>query len=76
MVNVPIKGGKLRQAGDTVAVDTTNILFIVSGAFTGLENFVQQRKLDSVSYIVTSFKIRSWFLSEARRSIRFVCNYL
>ena len=33
---------------DRVAIDTTNILFIVSGAFTGLENIVKHRKQEMV----------------------------
>lgn len=47
VVNVPVKG-KMRAGSDNIPVDTTNILFVVSGAFSGLENIVQQRKTDRV----------------------------
>lgn len=42
LVNVPEKSRKMR--GDTVVVDTTNILFIAAGAFSGLDKIVQRRK--------------------------------
>ncbi|XP_052796712.1 ATP-dependent Clp protease ATP-binding subunit ClpX-like [Mya arenaria] len=32
-----------KQGGESVSVDTTNILFVASGAFTGLERLVQKR---------------------------------
>jgi ATP-dependent Clp protease ATP-binding subunit ClpX len=35
--------GKKSMSNDTVEIDTTNILFIGSGAFVGLENIVQKR---------------------------------
>jgi ATP-dependent Clp protease ATP-binding subunit ClpX len=34
--------------GETIAVDTTNILFIASGAFNGLDKIVSRRKQDKV----------------------------
>jgi ATP-dependent protease Clp ATPase subunit len=34
----------LFQKGDVTAVDTSNILFILSGAFVGLDKLVQERK--------------------------------
>jgi ATP-dependent Clp protease ATP-binding subunit ClpX len=39
-------GGK----GETFVVDTSNILFILSGAFVGLESIVQRRMGKGVSY--------------------------
>jgi len=49
VVNVPEKGGrKMRAAAaggnDSYQVDTANILFIASGAFSGLEKIVARRK--------------------------------
>jgi ATP-dependent Clp protease ATP-binding subunit ClpX len=36
-------GNRKHPAGDTVEVDTTNILFIAGGAFVGLDNIVKNR---------------------------------
>jgi ATP-dependent Clp protease ATP-binding subunit ClpX len=37
IVNVPEKNSK-KMRGETIQVDTTNILFVASGAYTGLDN--------------------------------------
>uniref|UniRef100_A0A5K3FCZ3 AAA domain-containing protein n=1 Tax=Mesocestoides corti TaxID=53468 RepID=A0A5K3FCZ3_MESCO len=44
VVNVPDGKGSRKLRGETVQVDTTNILFIASGAFTGLDKLVARRK--------------------------------
>ena len=44
MVNVPEKNSARKTRGDTVQVDTTNILFVSSGAFNGLDKIVSRRK--------------------------------
>jgi ATP-dependent Clp protease ATP-binding subunit ClpX len=36
-------GGRKHPSGDTVEIDTTNILFIAGGAFVGMENIVKNR---------------------------------
>ncbi|MEJ2060561.1 MAG: ATP-dependent Clp protease ATP-binding subunit ClpX [Gammaproteobacteria bacterium] len=41
-VKVPVKGRR-REGGDEVTMDTRNILFIVGGAFSGLEEVAMQR---------------------------------
>ncbi|MGL4392423.1 MAG: ATP-dependent Clp protease ATP-binding subunit ClpX [Fusobacteriaceae bacterium] len=41
--SVPPKGGRKHPNQDTLLIDTTNILFIVGGAFEGLEKLVQSR---------------------------------
>lgn len=43
MVTVPRKGEKRTMGGETVEVNTSNILFICGGAFAGLEKLVQNR---------------------------------
>ena len=43
IASIPPKGGRKHPQQEFLQVDTTNILFICGGAFTGLENIIQQR---------------------------------
>ncbi|MBE8163377.1 MAG: ATP-dependent Clp protease ATP-binding subunit ClpX [Bdellovibrionaceae bacterium] len=43
VANVPPKGGRKHPQQDLIAVDTSNILFIVGGAFVGLEQLIARR---------------------------------
>lgn len=45
LVKIPAKGRRKDQSGDSVAIDTRNILFIAGGAFQGLEKHVEKRLL-------------------------------
>jgi ATP-dependent Clp protease ATP-binding subunit ClpX len=41
--SVPPQGGRKHPHQEFIQIDTTNILFIVGGAFSGLEHIVEQR---------------------------------
>ena len=43
VVSVPPKGGRKHPQQDFIKIDTTNILFICGGTFTGLEKIIQRR---------------------------------
>jgi len=51
VVNVPDRSAR-RARGDTVAVDTTNILFVASGAFNGVDSIIGRRRQQKVARIV------------------------
>jgi len=43
VASIPPQGGRKHPQQEFIQMDTTNILFIVAGAFAGLENIVQAR---------------------------------
>lgn len=47
VVNVPERNSR-KVRGDSVAVDTSNILFVASGAFNGLDRIIKKRNQEKV----------------------------
>lgn len=47
VVNVPDKNSK-KVRGETTQVDTTNILFVASGAFNGMDKLIAKRTSEKV----------------------------
>lgn len=43
VASIPPQGGRKHPNQDTIQLDTTNILFIVAGAFSGLEDIIASR---------------------------------
>lgn len=54
LVSVPERNSR-KLRGETVVVDTTNILFVASGAFNGLDRIVSRRKNEKVSFNFSLF---------------------
>lgn len=51
VVNVPPKGGRKHPEQKFVEIDTTNILFIAGGAFSGIERIISKRlNMQAVGY--------------------------
>lgn len=44
VANVPPQGGRKHPQQDFIQIDTTNILFIIGGAFVGLDKIIEKRK--------------------------------
>ncbi|MBA2674324.1 ATP-dependent Clp protease ATP-binding subunit ClpX [Ramlibacter sp.] len=63
MASVPPQGGRKHPNQDFLQIDTTNILFICGGAFSGLEKVIEQRT--EASGIGFSAKVRG----KAERSL-------
>lgn len=48
IVNVPERNSPRKLRGETIPVDTTNILFVASGAYTGLDRLIARRLNEKV----------------------------
>ena len=57
IVNVPDRSTR-RARGDTVPIDTTNILFVASGAFNGVDSIVGRRRQHKASHSASTFGFR------------------
>lgn len=49
VANVPPQGGRKHPQADTIQIDTSNILFIVGGAFVDLDKIIERRVKDGSS---------------------------
>lgn len=56
MVNVPERNSPRKLRGETVQVDTTNILFVGSGAFNGLDRIISRRNNEKVGVCCSSVR--------------------
>lgn len=59
VVNVPEKNSR-KLRGETVQVDTTNVLFVASGAFNGLDRIISRRKNEKVRFSEGSLEQRAF----------------
>ena len=65
--SVPPQGGRKHPNQEMITIDTTNILFILGGAFVGLDKIIEQRTAEhSMDSVLTSAKLqrnREWTFS-------------
>lgn len=69
IVNVPERNSPRKLRGETVQVDTTNILFVASGAYNGLDRLISRRKNEKVNNYFDTVKTRFYLK-------KFLFNYI
>lgn len=71
IANVPPQGGRKHPQQEYIEVDTTNILFIVGGAFEGIENIIEKRSdKSSIGFGARSKTDRSKRYAEYIKDVR------
>ncbi len=63
--SIPPKGGRKHPQQEFLQVDTSNILFICGGAFTGLSDIIRRRKIGNTIGFGTSPEVKT----EKRKSV-------
>tara|TARA_E500000178_G_C17000641_1_gene745471 strand:+ start:586 stop:1842 length:1257 start_codon:yes stop_codon:yes gene_type:complete len=66
MCRVPQQGGRKHPEHQHVEIDTTNILFIVGGAFTDLERQIKSRNENSIGFNADVVKKVKNYLADAK----------
>lgn len=66
MCRVPQQGGRKHPEHQHVEIDTTNILFIVGGAFTDLERQIKSRNENSIGFNADIVKKVKNYLADAK----------
>lgn len=71
VVNVPERNSR-KVRGESVAVDTKNILFVASGAFNGLDKIIKRRNQEKVrlqKFIKATLKLQSSYAAKCESII-------
>lgn len=63
IVNVPERNSPRKLRGETVQVDTTNVLFVASGAYNGLDRLISRRKNEKVNSSILGIRFQCHVIS-------------